>query len=144
MLIDIGEQREVHVEDFASRIINRKFPSLLTLVKYSGNFLEVLNWEKKGRPIPPPHTYKEKSVKQYAKLFSITTFIETGTFRGAMVEAVKTTFDRVYSIELDNTLYETAKQRFSKSRSVTIIKGDSSRVLPKLLKNIKSPCFILA
>ena len=122
-----------------SRIINRKIPSLSTLAKYS-NYIEVLVWEKKGRPIPPPHVYKQKTVKQYAKLFSIMTFIESGTYRGEMVEAVKTTFDRIYSIELDSALYETAKRRFSKSKSITIIKGDSGRVLPKLLKSIKSPC----
>jgi hypothetical protein len=141
----------IHIEDFArnrniidmsgelSRIINRKIPSLSTFLKYS-NYIEALHSEKKGIPIPPPHVYKQKTVKQYAKLFSIMTFIETGTYRGEMVEAIKTTFDRIYSIELDSTLYETAKQRFSKSRSITIIKGDSGRVLPKLLKSIKSPC----
>jgi hypothetical protein len=122
-----------------SRIISRKIPSLSTSVKYS-NYIEALHWEKKGRPIPPPHEYKQKIVKQYAKLFSIKTLIETGTYRGEMVEAIKTTFDRIYSIELDSTLYETAKQRFSKSRNITIIEGDSGRVLPKLLKSIKSPC----
>lgn len=122
-----------------SRIIYRKIPSLSTFVKYL-NYIEALLWEKKGRPTPPPHVYKQKTVKQYAKLFSIMTFIETGTYLGEMVEATKTTFDRIYSIELDSFLYETAKQRFSKSRSITIIKGDSGRVLPKLLKSIKSPC----
>jgi hypothetical protein len=147
----LQDKARIPIEDFArnrsiidmsvelSRVINRKIPSLSTFLKYS-NYIEALFWEKKGRPIPPPHVYKQKTVKQYARLFSIITFIETGTYRGEMVEAIKTTFDRIYSIELDSTLYETAKQRFSKSRSITIIKGDSGRVLPELLRSIKSPC----
>jgi hypothetical protein len=57
-----------------------------------------------------------------------------------MVEATKKTFDRIYSIELDENLYETARHRFSESRSITIVKGDSGRVLPELLKIIESPC----
>jgi hypothetical protein len=79
-------------------------------------------------------------VKQYAKLFAIMTFIETGTYLGEMVEAIRKTFDRIFSIELDSALYETAKERFSESGNISIIKGDSSRVLPELLKSIKSPC----
>jgi hypothetical protein len=122
-----------------SRIIRHKIPSLSTFVKYL-NYVDAFLWEKKGRPIPPPAEYNQKTVKQYAKLFSIMTFIETGTYLGEMVEATKKTFDRIYSIELDSNLYETAKQRFSKSESITIIEGDSGRVLPELLKSIKSPC----
>ena len=28
-------------------------------------------WEKKGRPIPPPHQVKAKNIKDYARQFSI-------------------------------------------------------------------------
>jgi hypothetical protein len=122
-----------------SRIIYRRIPSLSTFVKCL-NYIDTLLWEKKGRPIPSPQANNQKTVKQYAKLFSIMTLIETGTYLGEMVEASKKTFDRIYSIELDSNLYEIAKQRFSKSRSIAIIKGDSGRVLPELLKSIESPC----
>jgi len=101
---------------------------------------ELLCWKKKGRPLPPPHLYKQRTVKEYAKVFSIMTFIETGTYEGAMVEATKTIFNKIYSIELDMTLYKNAKQRFSRFKNITIIQGDSRKVLPKLLKSIESPC----
>jgi hypothetical protein len=108
-------------------------------MKYSDS-LEILLWEKKGYPIPPPHVYKERVVKQYAKLLSITTFIETGTYSGEMVKANKKFFNRIYSIELDNALFVAAKQKFSKHKNISIIKGDSGAVLPELLKKISSPC----
>jgi hypothetical protein len=121
-----------------SKSINRRVPSLTKLMKYS-EYMELLLWAKKGRPVPPPHEYKEKIVKDYAKFFSITSFIETGTYRGDMVEANKTVFDRIYSIELDDALFVAAKQKFSKYKNISIIKGDSGIVLPQLLKSVESP-----
>lgn len=93
-----------------------------------------------GKSARPPHLYKQKTVKEYAKAFSIRTFIETGTYEGDMVEATRKIFDKVYSIELDMTLYKNAKQRFSRFKNITIIQGDSGKVLPKLLKSIKFSC----
>jgi hypothetical protein len=101
---------------------------------------ELFCWEKKGRPLPPPHLYKQKTVKEYAKAFSITTFIETGTYKGDMIEATKKIFNKIYSIELNMALYKSARQMFSRFKNVTIIRGDSGEVLPELLKTIKSPC----
>jgi hypothetical protein len=48
-------------------------------------------------------------------------------------------FDRVYSIELDNELYRQAQRRFARDRHVTIIMGDSGRLLPELLNRIEEP-----
>ena len=76
--------------------------------------MDAIRWYKKGRPFPPPAIYKQETVKQYAKRFSISTFIETGTNIGEMVEATKTIFDRIYSIELDTNLYKTAKKKVLK------------------------------
>ena len=130
---------EARAMSFAlSRIIYPENPSS-ALVRFL-NYVDTLFWEKKGNPAPPPHAYKQTTVKQYAKLFSTTTFVETGTYRGDMVEATKKTFDKIYSIELDANLHAAAKQRFSRHRNITIIKGDSGKELPKLLESIKSPC----
>lgn len=123
-------------------IINRYLSYVLIklpLLNEYFNYLSVLILERNTNLIIP-HKYKEKIVKQYAKLFPVNIFIETGTYRGQMIEAVKTNFNTIYSIELDKTIANTAKYIFFKSKNITIINGDSSRVLPKLLKNIKLPC----
>ena len=76
----------------------------------------------------------------YANKFSINIFIETGTYLGKTVEAVKNKFKEIYSIELNKELYLKAKQKFIKYKHINIILGDSSIKLPKILSNIDSPC----
>jgi hypothetical protein len=63
-------------------------------------------------------------------------FVETGTFRGDMVEAVRPYFSQVYSIELSTELHERNIERFKNRRNVYLYKGDSGEVLPRLLKRI--------
>lgn len=101
---------------------------------------EFKQWEKNGKPLPPPHSVKIKAVKEYAKEFSIETLIETGTYFGGMVDAAKRIFKNIYSIELDKPLCEQVKKRFSKFAHILIIWGDSGEVLPKILANIRKPC----
>ena len=102
--------------------------------------ITVRNWNRKGNPIPAPDVVKQRTVKEYAKIFSVETFIETGTYLGDMVNAVMDTFNKIYSIELDKTLYEQAKKKFSRHRKISIFHGDSSKVLPVILADISGPC----
>ena len=117
--------------------IVKKSIDLFNWVKSRFDFL---NWLKKGRPSPPPDLYKQKTVKHYAKDFSMTTLIETGTCLGEMVNATKQIFKKIYSIELDPILFKNAQQRFSSSKNITLLNGDSSKVLPEVLKAIDYPC----
>lgn len=87
------------------------------------------------------HTAKEQLVRDYIKNFSIDTFIETGTYEGIMVNAVYPHVKQVYSIELDDNLYEFARKHFKDTRNVHIYRGDSAKILPEILSyNIKEPC----
>jgi len=97
-------------------------------------------WERSGRPTPPPPAVKRAVVGEYARRFPRTTLIETGTFHGDMVRAMKGRFERVVSIELDDALHARAKARFARDRNVTIMHGDSGRVLGELLATIDRPC----
>lgn len=96
-------------------------------------------WKKSGKRGPPPHIVKQRVVKEYAYRFGIRVFVETGTYLGAMVEATKKTFRRIYSIEVDEQLYERAKSRFRKYDHITILHGDSAVVLPIILRNVHEP-----
>jgi hypothetical protein len=97
-------------------------------------------WERKGKPVPPPHLVKQRTVKEYARKFSVRTLIETGTYQGDMVNVTKDIFSKIYSIELDKTLYEQAKKRFAGFEHISIIQGDSGKVLPNILAEITQPC----
>jgi len=54
--------------------------------------------------------------------------VETGTFRGDMMQALSPYFKSLYSIELAKTLYEKAVERFREQPHITILFGDSGKV----------------
>jgi len=62
-------------------------------------------WERQGRPVPPPHVAKQRVLREYAERYHLKIFVETGTYRGDMVEAMKHLFHKIYSIELSDTLF---------------------------------------
>lgn len=101
----------------------------------------IVKWIIKGRPVTPvPNAYKQKIVKKLAKKFNMKTFVETGTHRGAMVWAVRNKFEKIYSIELDESLFEKARQKFSEYKHIEIIHGDSGKEIVKVLSKISDPC----
>ncbi|MCK5739211.1 hypothetical protein KAH55_08520 [bacterium] len=98
-----------------------------------------IEWEKDGRPAPPPHIVKQRTIRSFAEKFELKILIETGTYYGDMVEAMKGDFNQVYSIELCDELYEKAKKRFDGDGNVRIIHGDSGVELGKLTGMIEEP-----
>jgi hypothetical protein len=97
-------------------------------------------WEKEGRPVPPPHIIKEKVIKEYASEFRVRVMIETGTYLGDMVYAMRDRFDKLISFELDPTLHRDAKNRFAKYEHISIVQGDSGKLLGDYLASIAQPC----
>jgi hypothetical protein len=98
-------------------------------------------WERNGKPMPVPHIIKQLAIQHYLKQQKVNIFIETGTFAGDMVFAVRKLFNSIISIELDEKLHARATERFKKHPNITIYKGDSAQVLPEIVKNITEPCF---
>jgi len=118
----------------------KKIHFLVLLKKAINNLLIELNWRREGRPSPPPHLIKRRVVKSYAKKYSLFTFIETGTYQGEMVDAMKNVCQNIYSIELSEMLYNQAKIKLSGVPNVNLIHGDSSIKLKELLININDRC----
>jgi len=101
--------------------------------------LEIAAWRLKGSPAPPPHIIKQQTILSYASRFNITLAVETGTFSGEMVAAIKDHFAVVYSIELSKELFKKARKRFHNAANVHLIQGDSARELGLLMKKINTP-----
>jgi len=101
--------------------------------------IKINEWEKNGKPVPPPHIIKQLTLRNFAKKYNLKVLVETGTLYGAMVEAMKPHFDKIYSIELSNELYEKAKLRFDGEKNINIIHGDSGVELGKLVSIIDEP-----
>ena len=97
---------------------------------------QVRNWERQGKPGPAPHLVKQRVLQHYADRYRLRILVETGTYYGDMIEAMKGAFDRIYSIELGAKFYEKAKQRFKSDPHVELILGDSGRELGGVMREI--------
>jgi hypothetical protein len=100
---------------------------------------QLASWEAAGRPVPPPHIVKQRVVSTYGSLFGTTVLIETGTFLGDMVYAMRKNFETIFSIELSHDLTRTATRRFRGDPHIQILQGDSANVLPKILGTLSHP-----
>jgi hypothetical protein len=120
------------------RIINSlklfltKFKEIVT-----PNWLILTKWKKTGKPVPPPHYIKQLIIKKYQKMFNVDIFVETGTYMGDMVCAMKNKFKKIYSIELSHDLRERAVRKFKNQKHITILWGDSGKVLCDIIPEIK-------
>lgn len=100
---------------------------------------EFKTWQKNGCSVPSPHLLKQNTIREYQKMYGYTTLVETGTFLGDMIEAQKSRFDKIISIELSIDLFNRAVQRFKNDKHITLVQGDSGKVLSKILSDIKDP-----
>ncbi len=94
----------------------------------------------RGEPRRIPHLLKQRAVLEYAQKYGLPTLVETGTYYGEMIAAVRSRFRRIYSIELDPRLAGLAQERFRDDADVEVIQGDSQVVVPELLQRINQPC----
>lgn len=73
---------------------------------------EFAAWQARGKTGSAPHLVKQDAVRSYGARFGLKTLVETGTFRGDMVYAMRADFDRIYSIELNGNLAKAAQAPF--------------------------------
>jgi hypothetical protein len=71
------------------------------------------------------------------QVLPLNTFVETGTFEGDSLERIKTLFAEIYSIELSESYYEKAVERFKENSKIKIYQGESPRLLCHLRPQIK-------
>lgn len=120
------------LEHFVPQVIHNR------LRRQSGE-RQLVEWKKQGCPVPPPHIVKQITIQKYQQKYGNETLVETGTYFGDMVEAQKAKFKKIVSIELGVHLFEKAQRRFRKDKNVTIVHGDSGKVLHELVDKILEP-----
>ena len=81
-------------------------------------------WRERTGNSVARHIIKQQTLKPYEKGFVLRILVETGTYLGDMVEAMKENISRMYSTELINELYDEAKKRFKVEEHVELIHGD--------------------
>jgi hypothetical protein len=97
------------------------------------------DWAKRGR-FGPPHIVKQEMLLSYANEYGVSTLVETGTYLGDMVYAMKDKFSSIYSIELNEGLHQRAKQTLAKYPHIHLALGDSATMLENVLKEMNDRC----
>ena len=90
-------------------------------------------------PAPMTNAQKHEVMRSYAHRHPKAAFVESGTLRGDTVAAMRPHFDQLISIELFDELFFAAKKRFEADDGIAIIKGDSGKLLPEILRDISIP-----
>ena len=107
--------------------------------KKLGHHPDYWYWILRGRPARSPHLLKQKTVREYGEKFGLKTLVETGTYYGEMVAAMKSRFEHIYSIEFVPELADRAARKFARDKHVRIFAGDSRVVMPEVLALLKMP-----
>ena len=124
--------------DTLKNVLKKTLP--YDVIKSRSDRIALRAWEQAGRPAPPPHVIKEHLIHQYADRFHTKVLVESGTYLGDMIYAMKDRFDKLISFELDPQLHLDAQRRFAKYSHISIIQGDSGKLLGECLTTITEPC----
>lgn len=100
--------------------------------------IAIRDWARTRRP-PAPRLVKQQLVSSLGRRNAYATLVETGTFYGDMIEAVRESFATVVSIELSPRLHARALRRFAGVHGIELILGDSSTQLPSVLARLDAP-----
>lgn len=95
------------------------------------------NWEKTGKPIPPPQVVKLFKIRELQKKYDCKLFIETGTYKGDMIYALKNDFEQLITVELSEQYHQKAVEKFRNDKHINLLFGDSGILMPKIIKDIK-------
>jgi hypothetical protein len=107
--------------------------------KSLGHYPDYWYWKLRGEPIRSPHLLKQRTVRDYAQRYGLRVLVETGTYYGEMVQAMKGRFTEILSVEFDPALAQRAKAKFARWPHIHILEGDSQKVVPELLQSLKEP-----
>ncbi len=95
----------------------------------------IFNWP------PTPATFLEKQtlITRKGREFGVNVFVETGTFRGEMIDAQREHFQKLFSIELNEELFYAARAKFTRDPQVQLIQGDSGVKLREVAVSLNEP-----
>jgi hypothetical protein len=102
----------------------------------------VHEWERRNEPVPPPNSFKAETVTRYGKKYNYEVLIETGTFRGRMIDAQKHNYKKIMSIEIDKQFHADAVEKFKAYPHIRCCLGDSGKLLKEIIGDIDKPAIL--
>ncbi len=121
------------------RVKKSELEAYRSFVENKADFGQYLEYQKLRTERPSLHTVKQNTIRKFGAKHGYQVLVETGTYLGDMVEAQRDHFERIYSIELGEQLYNDAVKRFERFTHVSILLGDSGVVLKQLIAEIHQP-----
>tara|TARA_R110002072_G_scaffold181058_7_gene337084 strand:+ start:989 stop:1633 length:645 start_codon:yes stop_codon:yes gene_type:complete len=122
------------------RIVKRLLPTRIKEV-YQNKIDEanVAKWILQGKPTPPPHIVKVKTVEKFQRDTNYSVLVETGTFMGDMILSQLPNFSRIISIELSEEFWKNAKILFQNEPKVELLQGDSGEIMNQVVNQLNEP-----
>lgn len=96
-------------------------------------------WQAQGSPPPPPDCVKHGVIRDYARRHHTTVLVETGTFYGDTIFALRREFEEIHSIELADGLFQLARREFAHLSHLHLHHGDSALLLPQITAKLGRP-----
>lgn len=87
--------------------------------------------------MPAPDAVKHDVIRGCARQHGCTVLVETGTFYGDTIFALRHAFREIHSIELASGLHELARGEFGHLRHIHLHLGDSAKLLPQVASSIE-------
>jgi len=101
--------------------------------------IRYIRWTAAGRPIPAPNPVKREIIRGYARDFDLNVLVETGTYYAETVRGLRNDFRQIYSIELDERLYDLAVSRCKRQANAVLLQGDSSQRILDVISRLSDP-----
>lgn len=99
----------------------------------------LLEWGVRGSPAPPPSVVKQATLLNYVIASGYRRFVETGTYLGETTRIIADLDLEIDTIELGANLYDRAVPLFADRPKVRLHLGDSTRLLPTILRDLPEP-----
>jgi len=127
--------------DFVWKILWRTplYPYVLKLAEDVYSRKAERAWIRSGKRGVPPPRMKHEILRKYLRDYGLRVVVETGTYRGGTVEALRRDVAEIYSIELSVPLYQAARRRFKSAKNVKLVQGDSGVAIEAVVKELQEP-----
>jgi len=90
-------------------------------------------------PAPATFSQKQSLIMRKAKEHGLKAFVETGTFRGEMIDAQREHFQKLISIELSRDLFQAAQSKYANDPRIQLFQGDSGTKLREAVQGLDQP-----
>ena len=121
------------------RSLLKRLP-VYTAFKQLGHYPDYWYWKVRGEPRRIPHLLKQRAVLEYARKYGLTTLVETGTYYGEMIAAVRKPSTKSTRSSWIRDWRSSRSSASAGTHGVEIIEGDSQKVVPELLVRINESC----